>query len=232
MPNIQNLTEVLCSLRFDPLQNVWDSTYFGRYYERVAKRGYTEKKEQNNLEIPFDPANSQNIQVGVPIPLKSRMIFSNPEMKSAIIMAEHFISFHKLETYESWDKLMTEIVFPGLEDYEAIGLGKGIIEVQSLYLNKYRIENYEDLNNRFAFLPVVVGATDSQITYQGLYDLDAHNVIQLKLNSPARKSLAKDTFFECSCLTKRGDQKEDFLHLAKSAHDNINKVYNSITKSI
>jgi hypothetical protein len=40
-----HLTEVICGFWFDPASNVWDSTYFGKYYEKIGALGYNEKQE-------------------------------------------------------------------------------------------------------------------------------------------------------------------------------------------
>ncbi|SRR5258708_6643725 len=227
MVNNQHLVEVLCAIRFDPNQNEWDSTFFGKYHELIKKRGFSEKREQKQVEfqVELKPVQSQSVLKEGQGQIK--MVFSNPEEKSAIIMTDNFISFHKLAPYHTWGELIEKVALPSLTDYYSIGLGKSIIEVQCLYLNKYLLQREESLTNYFNFFPIIPESIETQVAFQGKYDLDLFNFVQLKLNTTLNET-GKDIFFECSSFSNVSAEKEDFLALAQKAHDNANNAYNAI----
>lgn len=224
MPNHQQLTEVLCAVWFDPAQNDWDSTYFGKYYEKIAHLGYTDKKEQKQIEFRLEPAkkNSEYTE-GNP-----RMVFVNPVSNSAIILSAHFISFHKLHPYESWERLITEIANPGLKIYKELGLGKGIKEVQSLYLNRLLLTENEKITNHFNFLPTIEESVESNILFQAKYDMAEGKILQLKLNGNRIQDKI-DLIFECSCFAQVY-KNDDFSTLAEKAHKQVNIAYKQIVK--
>jgi len=228
MANNEHLVEVLCAIKFDPSQNEWDSTFFGKYHEIIEKRGFTEKKEQKQIEFDVEVSPAQhpsNIKEGKS---QIQMIFSNPTQKSAIILKENFISFHKLAPYSNWDTLIAEIVNPALLEYRSLGVGKGIVEVQCLYLNKYVIEKDKTISEYLTFLPIIPNSREAQVVFQGKYDLDQNNSVQLKLQMNANNPSVKEAFFECSSFANALSPTEDFMVLAKKAHDNANSIYKLI----
>jgi uncharacterized protein (TIGR04255 family) len=228
MSNNQHLVEVLCAIRFDPKKNEWDSTFFGRYYELIKNRGYTERKEQRQVELQLQVSSHDNKSIIQENPPQIRMAFSNPESKSAVIMGNSFLSFHKLAPYENWEKLISDIVQPGLADYYQIGLGKGIIEVQCLYLNRYMIEEGQSVAKYFNFLPNISGSKEGQISFQARYEIDSETFVQLKLNKVG--SPLPMLFFECSSFVSVQQDQGEFLTHAQKAHDSANAVYGNIIK--
>lgn len=230
MSNNQHLVEVLCAIRFDPNKNDWDSTYFGLFYELVKNRGYIERKEQRQVGFQLNVKPSDNQPIIKETPSQSRMVFSNLQLKSAIIMGENFISFHKLSPYENWEKLVVDIVQPGLEEYRQIGLGNGIIEVQCLYLNKYRLEAGESVTKYFNFFPNIPESKETQVSFQGRYEIDPNTFVQLRLNTTLNQQSFKDVFFECSGFVSVSQEAEDFKVLAQKAHDSANNIYKNIIK--
>jgi len=228
MPNNQHLVEVLFAIWFDPSQNEWDSTYFGKYYERVESRGYTEKQEQKPVKVKLDISH-KNRQTEVTED-EPRMVFRNPTQKTAIILGNHFISFHKLAPYENWEKLIEEVVKPGLEIYFEMGLGRNMREVQCLYLNKYDLElaKGERISKYFNFLPTIDDSFETNISFQGKYDLPENKTVQLRLNGNSVQNEKMDLFFECSCFVKSSSKDDDYLKLADIAHEQANSVFRKI----
>jgi hypothetical protein len=47
--SVSHVVEVLCSLKFEPSKNDWDSTYFGKFHDKIIPLGYTEKQEQKEM---------------------------------------------------------------------------------------------------------------------------------------------------------------------------------------
>lgn len=229
MSNNQHLVEVLCAIRFDVTKNEWDSTFFGKYYELIKERGYTERKEQRQVELQVQVKASDNQSIIQENPPQIRMAFSNPNLKSAIIMGNNFISFHKLAPYETWEKLISDIVQPGLTEYHQIGLGKGITEVQCLYLNRYQLEEGQSVTEYFNFLPNISGSKEGQVSFQARYEFDSETFVQLKLNKLG-SSPSPTLFFECSSFVSVLDDQVDFLSVAQKAHDSANTVYRNVIK--
>lgn len=228
MANNQHLVEVLCAIKFDPSQNEWDSTFFGNFHELIKKRGYTEKKEQRHLQFQVEVKPTQDQPIIKEEQGELRMVFSNPLQKSAIILADNFVSFHKLAPYDTWDSFIKEVVNPGLEDYFQLGLGKGISEVQCLYLNKYKLEQGEGITKYFKFLPIIKGSKETQVVFQGKYDIGSDSFIQLKLNANENQETGRTVFFECSCFVSASSEQRDFVTLAQKAHDNANGAYRNV----
>jgi uncharacterized protein (TIGR04255 family) len=235
LKNTHHLTEVLCGLWFDPKSNMWDSTFFGKYHEKIEKLGYTERQEQKGVQIKFE----LKADAGKAMPtsemneMEPRMVFKDLKNNYATLMAANFISFHKLEPYKSWEKLIEEQVAPGMKEYKEIGLGNNIVQVQALYLNKYVLNTDEKLSDYFSFIPAIQdfgSGIESNLGFQSQYELEPNLMQQIKLNSvidPVTNT--KNVFLECSCFAfvHEGKGWED---LSKQAHDQNNVVFKKITK--
>ena len=166
-PNNNHIVEVLCAMWFEPVLNDWDSTYFGKYHDKILRKGFTEKQEQKQFELNFkiDPQTS-NIPKNITESTQARMAFKNPSLGVAITLAPHYISFHKLAPYNNWDNLMTTIVTPFLSSYQELGLGKGLKEVQCLYLNRYLLDKGGHIGDIFNFVPLIEEGTETNLVFQ------------------------------------------------------------------
>ena len=134
------LAEVLCGFWFSPEQNPWDSTFFGKYFDKIEPEGYTEKKEQQGYQIKFELKNPAiENPTAQADKLEPRMLFKNPESNTAILMASNYISFHKLPPYNSWEDFLEKQIKPDINHYKNIGLGNSLMHIQMLYLNQYFI---------------------------------------------------------------------------------------------
>lgn len=229
------LAEVLCGFWFNPEQNPWDSTFFGKYFELIEKNGYTEKQEKQGYQVKFEIKSTETEPpVAQADKLEPRMVFKNPEKNSAILMASNYISFHKLPPYISWESLIEEQVKPGIARYYEMGLGKGLIQVQMLYLNSYTFEKDANLSDAFNFLPSVENfgiGKERNLVFQSQYELDPNLLLQIKLNSiPNLGDNSKQVFLECSCMAFNKTGTEDWLKIVSNAHETNNKVFNTIVK--
>ena len=148
-------------------------------------------------------------------------------------MASNYVSFHKLPPYSSWENLFEEQVKPGLEHYQAIGLGKSLIQVQMVYLNRYTFEKDANLSDTFSFLPAVekfgIGKERS-LLFQSQYELDPNMSLQIKLNALPSIDNSKQVFLECSCMALNKSGNDNWLDIATHVHDTNNKVFNIIAK--
>lgn len=237
MPGKSNhhLVEVLCAFWFNPGSNVWDSTFFGKYYEAIKILGYTEKAEQKAVKVKFElkaevdkTYATQESDEG-----NSKMIFKNAENGYAIIMSANFISFHKTSPYKNWDSLMADQVVIGMKAYEQIGLGKDVVQAQALYINQYEIGKDDKISDYFKFIPSVSDfgiGQESNLVFQSQYNLEPNLMQQIKINSLLDSTRdTKDIFLECSCFASAIDNLS-WKELAQSAHDQNNKVFKIIIK--
>lgn len=224
----EHIVEVLCAMWFDPKSNEWDSTYFGKYYDKIVNLGYTEKQEQKQVELQLElnlKQSSSHLKEG-----NTRMIFRNPDLKTAIILSDHYISFHKLPPYGTWEGLMETVVAKGLELYQELGLGKDLKEVQCLYLNRWELNDGEKISKYFNFLPSIENGKEANVLFQANYEMADNISVQLKLNSTPKSNGNKDLSFECSSFAK-SLTSNDFRTLATKAHDQANNVYRKIINS-
>lgn len=233
-----NLTEVLCAFWFDPEKNPWDSTFFGKFHEKIeGDYGFKIKQEQKNIQfqflVPADP--TKHVTAPKQQELDSRMIFRNEEKQYAVMMAPHYISFHKLSPYDSFEKMKEEIIDPLVPIYKELGLGKGLKQAQMLYINGYSFGEGANLSDTFQFLPAIdkIGiGTEKTLLFQAQYDLKPNILLQIKLTSVPviPNPVGKNVFLECGAFATNIKGDEDWVALITQAHDTNNKVFNLITK--
>lgn len=233
--NKHHLTEVLCGFWFNPSSNVWDSTFFGKFHEKIEPLGYKDKQEQKGFQVKFElkAEAGQNVPFSEMNETEPRMVFKNTQSGFAIVMATNFVSFHKLAPYKNWESLMAEQVVPGMKEYHGIGLGNDVAQVQALYLNKYTLQIEDKLSDYFSFIPSVQefgSGKENNLMFQSQYQLEPNLMQQIKLNAVINLiDKTKDVFLECSCFASPFDGYS-WEKLAEQAHDQNNLVFKSITK--
>ena len=230
--NSHLLQEVLCAFVFNPSANTWDSTYFGKYFEAIQDLGFKDKQEQKGVEVKLEfkvdqkPESSYN-------DVEAKMPFKNVEKNRAIIMANSYISFHKLAPYERWENMMSDQIVPGLDRYFKIGLGKELLQVQMLYLNRYELSDNEKLSERFSFIPSIEDfgiGKEKNLFLQSQYDLEPNLLMQIQITARLTEKNTKEVFLQCSCTGNNQNQKMSWEEIAKQVHDQNNIVFNKITK--
>lgn len=233
--NIHQPQEVLCAFIFNPDQNTWDSTYFGKYYDAIQDLGFKEKKEQKAFEVKFELKADANKKIPEPQynEAEPKMLFRNVEKNYAILMANSYISFHKLPPYESWENMMKDQIRPGLDKYFNIGLGNDLLQVQMLYLNKYEFDENEKLSNKFSFIPSIEDfgiGKEKNLLLQSQYDLEPNLLMQIQINTRLTERKTKEVFLQCSCIANNKDKKNKWEEIAQQVHDQNNLVFRKITK--
>jgi len=233
--NNHQLQEVLCAFTFNPSQNAWDSTYFGKYYDAIQDLGFKEKKEQKAFEVKFEFAADANKKIAEPQykEAEPKMLFKNVEKNYAILMGNGYISFHKLPPYERWENMMKDQIKPGLEKYFDIGLGKDLLQVQMLYLNKYEFDENEKLSSRFGFIPSIEDfgiGKERSLLLQSQYDLEPNLLMQLQIQVRLTEKKTKEVFLQCNCIAHNKEKKGNWEEIAQQVHDQNNLVFNKITK--
>lgn len=233
---MHKLTEVLCAFWFSPDGNDWDSTYFGKYFDIIKEKGFTIKEEQRavQLNLQFKPHDSgsgikpeTDYKEG-----EGRMIFRTEDKSKAIILSKHFISFHELGEYSGWDNLINELVTPFLKDYQSLGLGNSILQVQSLFLNSFNIPSETRLSDVFSFMPKLndfTPSSESNVIFQSQYNLNPNLLVLIKLNGALNPSTnSKELVFECSSFaSKHANVTDD--QLIKDAHEQANRIFHNTT---
>ncbi len=224
-----HVLEVLCSLKFDQHQNDWDSTYYGRYHDRLLPLGYTDKQEKKEVKLNLDMKSGSpqtNVQQGV-----TSFVFKNKTLNTAIMIGPHFVSFHKLAPYNTWNNLIKDVLEPCFTLYKEMGLGKGLVEVQCTYINSMQLdEGQRGVFDKFNILQPPTGAQESSINFQGNYELLPNTKALIRLNwNKIPQNGQKGIFFECSTFVK-AETNSDYLKLAQQAHDSANLFYAQIKK--
>jgi uncharacterized protein (TIGR04255 family) len=154
-----------------------------------------------------------------------RFVFRNKTEKTAIIIGAHFVSFHKLAPYTNWDDLINNILIPGFEKYQELGLGNSLKQVQCTYINKIQLQEGQHAFDKFKILAPPPGAQESSIAFQGNYEITPLVRASLKLNwNKAAKEPQKGLFFECTTFVKANGSTE-YVKIAKEAHDQANVFY-------
>jgi len=233
--NDYQLQEVLCAFIFNPNLNAWDSTYFGKYYDAIQNLGFNEKQEQKGFELKFELKADANKKISEPQynEAEPKMLFKNAEKNYAILMANSYVSFHKLPPYERWENMMKDQIKPGLEQYFKIGLGKDLLQVQMLYLNKYEFDEKEKLSSKFSFIPSIEDfgiGIEKNLLLQSQYDLEPNLLMQIQINARLTERKTKEVFLQCSCIAHNKAQKTNWEEIAQQVHDQNNLVFNKITK--
>jgi len=234
--NNHQLQEVLCAFMFNPDENVWDSTYFGKYYDAIQDLGFKEKIEQKAFHVKFEI--KADAYKKIPEPqyneAEPKMLFKNVEKNYAILMGNAYVSFHKLPPYEKWENMMRDQIKPGLDKYFNIGLGKDLSQVQMLYLNKYEFDEKEKLSSRFSFIPAIEDfgiGKERSLLLQSQYDLEPNLIMQLQIQARLTEQKTKEVFLQCSCIAHNHDKKRSWEEIAQQVHDQNNLVFNKITKN-
>ena len=183
--NKHQLQEVLFAFIYNKSSNPWDSTYFGKYYDAIQDLGFKDKEEQRAFEVKLEVKADKNKRIEPQYnEAEPKMLFRNTEKKYAILMANNYISFHKLAPYEKWESMLKEQIKPGLERYNKIGLGKNIEQVQMLYLNKYEFDENEKLSTIFSFIPSIEDfgiGRERNFLLQSQYDLEPNLLMQIQI---------------------------------------------------
>lgn len=227
--NNAHIVEVLCALWFDEKTNDWDSTYFGKFHEKIEPLGYTIKEEKKKVEITVE------LKANNPIPQvtegQTQMIFRNPNLGTAIILSAGFISFHKLTPYKDFKQLLAEIITPILNIYYKIGQGNNLKEVQWLYLNKYSLSSDQKISSVLKFWPSIDDGVETNISFQTKYELDEGITAQLRLNGNRDSRGIRELFFECSTFVKSSKDNNDVVALANKAHESVNVIYDKLIRT-
>jgi len=226
IPN-SHLVEVNCGFHFNQETTPWDSTFFGRFYEKIYDRGFTQKEVRRGVSIIFglkENANSIPTQE-----IEEQFIFKNSS-GMAITMAQNKISFHITSNYSNWETFVNTLIRPISEIYKKLGLGNGERECNLVYLNRFSKSKDEDLSEYFKIISKIdkTLGDEANTFVQRVIDNGSNNLIT-KLKS----QLTNNTFninFECGAVNKDRFAKNnsDWIAQANMTHAPIRDFFESL----
>ncbi len=226
------ITEAVCAFRFDQIKNPWDVTFFAHYFDKVKSRGFEKKQEikpfQLNFEFKTDSEPHSNIQHG-----DTQMVFKTNDERHAILIGNNYLSFHSLNHYSGWDVFMPQIIEPNINDYFNLGLGKGIVSAQMIYINNFEIEPMKSMSDYFKYVPNMKdfgeGEENSHF-FQSNYIIAPNKHLSLKivLNSVLMPEVVKRVILECNCIATNNGGLE-WSGLAKDAHEAARNAFIKIS---
>lgn len=231
--NNQHLIEVYCGYQFQNETLEWDSTYFGRFYEQIKVKGFTEKQERKGFQITFDGnLQKQDFSSVKSQQIEDQMIFKNNEKGWAIIMGKNLLSFHIVKNYPGWDIFVSEFIKPFTEIYKNLGLGAGARQCNIVYLNKFTRKSSDSLSDYFKIIsPLDKGfGVEKNISIQRVFE-NENNFLVVKMNS--LRQIPNDNIvinLECGAICKSSEcmNGQDWIYQANETHKPIFLFFESI----
>ena len=223
----KHLVEVNCGFQFNKETTPWDSTFFGRFYEKILSKGFTGKEERKGVQLKFEI--TKNNASFPSTEIDDQVIFKN-STGMAILMAKNKISFHMLSNYTVWENFVNSLIIPFSEHYKSLGLGNGERQCNIVYLNRFTKNRGEDLSDYFK----IVSPVDKSLGEE------ANTVVQKVLDNGTNLLIAKfsaqlvNTFFninlECGAVNKDISEmnSSDWIQQANKTHAPVKDFFESI----
>lgn len=226
------ITEAVCAFRFNPSQNPWDVTLFSGYYDLIKGEGFNKKQEIKPIQLNFQiKANEEpqppNFQQG-----ETQMVFKTDDEKYAILMGNNYISFHTLNHYPGWDIFKPKTVEICLNKYFSLGLGKGLQNVQMIYINNFDLESSKDLSDYLTFVPKMKDFGEGEETshfFQSNYSIAPNKQLTLKtILNVVLPQKTKRVLLESNCIASN-IQEKSWAELGDDAHDAARNAFVKIS---
>ncbi|ABG57530.1 TIGR04255 family protein [Cytophaga hutchinsonii] len=224
------ITEAVCAFRFDPEQNTpWDLTFFAEYYNAIKTNGYEIKQEIKPFQLNFNINVKEGLNKSEVLPGETQMVFKTKDQKYAILMAQNYISFHSLNHYLGWDIFLPKVIEDCINPYLEMGLGKGLISAQMIFINNFDIEEGEALSDYLVFLPQMKDFGQGQEishVFNSNYLIKPNKQLSLKtiLNNNIADS-SKKVIVESNCLASNIDSSIKLTDLIQEAHDSARNAF-------
>jgi len=225
----KHLIEVNCAFQFNKETTQWDSTFFGRFYEKILSRGFTEKEERKGIQLTF------GLQRNVPVitqnnDFEDQVIFKNNN-GCAILMGRNKISFHVTSNYTIWENFITGFVKPFTEIYKELGLGHGERQCNIVYLNRFKKSKEENLSDYFNLVSPLaknLGTEVNTVIQRVIESKD--NLLISKFNAQLQNDNYFNINFECGAINKNSlDMNDaDWIKQANNTHQPINHFFESL----
>jgi uncharacterized protein (TIGR04255 family) len=228
-----HLVEVNCGFQFPEETVVWDSTFFGQYYEKIKSLGFDEKQERKGVQITFN-GNSPNINKSPfeTTAIEDQVVFKNNTKGIAILFGKGQISFHYLKEYPGWDLFVKEVITPYFQFYKELGLGNGKRQCSIVYLNSFKKEKNHKLSDYFTIISPLEHKFGLEIvtSVQRIISSSNKKLLVAKLNSQIVGDI-QNINFECGgiCVDESSMcDTENWLNQAKETHNPIKSFFEEI----
>ncbi len=226
-----HLIEVNCGFQFIEETVVWDSTFFGQYYEKIRNLGFEDKEERKGVQITFNAvqAGFQNLPITTS-QVEDQVLFKNIEKGLAILIGKGRISFHCIRGYQTWDVFLNDFIIPFSEHYRSIGLGNGKRQCSVVYLNRFTKSVEETLSDYFTIISPLEKKFGIEIisTVQRVVANDK-NLLIAKLNSQVVNK-TQNINLECGavCVNEGCMNSDNWGDQASQTHEPILSFFEAI----
>lgn len=227
----KHLQEVVCGFNFANGGVVWDSAFFGQFFDKIVSLGFDEREERKGIQINFGDINSDVLN---PIKvssteLESKMLFKNKSSGSAITLGKDFVFFHQINNYKGWEPFTTELIEPGLRFYQELGLLAGAVKCNVIYLNRFELREDEDFSSYFTFLnPIGTDfGTENSVTVHRIMDYNERLELVFRFQSMKTSEDTRQVILECGAITK-GFEHLKWQELISITHEPIRVFFESL----
>ena len=225
-----HLVEVNCGFQFHKETTPWDSTFFGRFYEKIIKYGFKGKEERKGFQVKFGIDARRNLPISPTSEIEDQVIFKNND-GMAILMAKNKISFHIVRNYTIWEDFVSKLIKPFSEIYRSLELGNGERNCNLIYLNKFVKPSTGKLSDYFTIVSPLNEALDGieiNTVVQRVVD-NGKNLLIAKLNSQLNNNMYNINL-ECGSMNKDSAlmNGEDWIDQANKTHKPVNDFFESI----
>ncbi|MEO6252107.1 MAG: TIGR04255 family protein [Ferruginibacter sp.] len=223
----KHLVEVNCGFHFPKETTQWDSTFFGRFYEKIINRGFTEKEERKGFQLVFGMQRNRPM-VQQP-EVEDQVIFKNKE-GMAILMGKNRVSFHVTQNYTVWNNFVDNFIKPYSEIYKTLGLGNGERGCNLVYLNRFNKSSSEPLSEYFKLVTPLDKSlgTETNTVIHRVIDNGSNLLI-----SKFQAQLGSNAFninFECGAQNKDtfAMNNPSWIEQANKTHGPVNDFFESL----
>lgn len=222
----KHLVEVNFGFYFSQETTQWDSTFFGRFYEKIIPHGFLGKEERKGISIIFGLKG--NISKMPSQEVEDQVIFKDNKGR-AITMAKNKISFHIVSDYTVWDSFLNDFIKPLFAIYKQLGLGNGIRECNLIYLNRFSRSGTDNLSEYFKMVSPInhTLGIEENIVVQRVID-NGSNLLIAKLNAQ-RENEKFNIHFECGAKNKfnliSNSASMDWIKQANEVHAPVHDFF-------
>ncbi|NDC42629.1 MAG: TIGR04255 family protein [Chitinophagia bacterium] len=230
MPPYSNkfVTEVACTFQFEEGEVVWDSAYFGQYFDKIKDLGFTTRQERKGFQLKIEGNVSEQLLTSVSEE-GTQMVFQDLQRGFAIVLGRAHLSFHIVGTYKNWMSFEQSLLLPFYSLYEELGLYNHIASCNVLYLNKFLIGTSEKLADYFTAVSPKINDIGTPLQYftQQVYPYTGSNgnlTFKLLCNHLGDEKL--EVSLECSCFCAN-DTEATAPQLAKHTRAPLRALFES-----
>ncbi|MDZ4758626.1 MAG: TIGR04255 family protein [Bacteroidota bacterium] len=227
-----HLIEVSCGFEFPEETTTWDSTYFGRYFEKIKSLGFNQRTERKGVQIKFE-ANliDASKEPFTTSQAEDQVIFRDEEKGLAVLIGKGRISFHCVKNYMGWEGFLNEVIKPYSELYKTLDLGNGKRQCSIVYLNRFNKEVGDGLSDYFTLISPLEQKFGAEIitSVQRIIS-NKNNLLISKLNSQVIQNI-QNINLECGavCIDEECIKNNDWIYQANQTHEPIFNFFKAIT---